>query len=82
MAIPRFKVCPFRLPSKLSWSVIMTKKKVFLDLKIIICILHISICALLDSRHGAKGGWEILVEEPWVQLSNGGIESRQPLFDY
>jgi hypothetical protein len=32
------------------------KNKVFLNIKIIICILHISIYPLLDSRHGAKGG--------------------------
>jgi len=37
---------------RLSWP----KNKVFLNIKIIICILHISICALLDSGHGAKGG--------------------------
>jgi hypothetical protein len=32
------------------------KKKVFLNIKIIICILHISICPLLDSQQGAKDG--------------------------
>jgi len=32
------------------------KNKVFLSIKIGICILHISICALLDSQEGAKDG--------------------------
>jgi hypothetical protein len=53
--------------SKLSWQ----KTKFFLILKLsyVYCTFPYVHCRIHDR---AKGGWEILVEEPWVQLSNWG----------